>query len=197
MPARPGAFTANFAPETLNKFREICKRSGLQYTKVLEELASIYLESDGRILHYKQQTETLQYTLSREKDTINEIIKFLDSKELLDTTRKEELEQLIEKTQRKHAKKHVQSWKANREQDESRIDQLRDSSIERASPPDELTTWEEGYGDLLKKILDSDRKLRSLYRQMSYEHRKDVNDLQSKVASLEEHLSKLQSEFSD
>ena len=47
---RPGAFAANFAPETLNSFRELCKQQGKQYTKVLERLAEVYLETGGGVL---------------------------------------------------------------------------------------------------------------------------------------------------
>ena len=45
--ARPGAFSANFAPDTLAAFRDCCSRQGKQYTKVLEQLAVVYLEGDG------------------------------------------------------------------------------------------------------------------------------------------------------
>jgi len=47
---RPGAFAANFSPDTLNRFRELCKQQGKQYTKVLERLAELYLETDGQVL---------------------------------------------------------------------------------------------------------------------------------------------------
>ena len=47
MMARPGAFSANFAPDTLAAFRDCCSRQGKQYTKVLEQLAVVYLEGDG------------------------------------------------------------------------------------------------------------------------------------------------------
>ena len=59
MPARPGAFTANFAPETLNEFREKCKSSGLQYTKVLEELAVLFLKTKGEVLQLEWYAEQL------------------------------------------------------------------------------------------------------------------------------------------
>jgi len=49
-PARPGAFNANFAPDTLTQFKELCKQQGKQYTKVLERLADLYLESNGDLL---------------------------------------------------------------------------------------------------------------------------------------------------
>lgn len=47
---RPGSFSANFDPALLDSFRDLCKRQGKQYTKVLEHLAREYLESDGQIL---------------------------------------------------------------------------------------------------------------------------------------------------
>jgi hypothetical protein len=48
--SRPGAFAANFNPETLNRFRDLCKQQGRQYTKVLERLAEFYLETGGAVL---------------------------------------------------------------------------------------------------------------------------------------------------
>jgi hypothetical protein len=48
--SRPGAFAANFHPDTLNRFRDLCKRQGRQYTKVLERLAEIYLQTNGEVL---------------------------------------------------------------------------------------------------------------------------------------------------
>ena len=48
--ARPGAFAANFTPEVLNRFRDLCKQQGRQYTKVLQLLAEIYIETDGAVL---------------------------------------------------------------------------------------------------------------------------------------------------
>lgn len=47
---RPGAFAANFSPETLNRFRDLCKQQGRQYTKVLERLAELYLDTGGGVL---------------------------------------------------------------------------------------------------------------------------------------------------
>ena len=51
--SRPGAFTANFTPEVLDQFRSLCKRQGKQYTKVLQLLAELYLETDGAVLDGK------------------------------------------------------------------------------------------------------------------------------------------------
>ena len=50
VPARAGSFNANFAPETLNAFKEHCRQQGKQYTKVLERLAEVYLQTNGAVL---------------------------------------------------------------------------------------------------------------------------------------------------
>ena len=47
---RAGQFSANFDPELLDAFRSRCKDKGEKYTKVLEQLAKLYLESDGSVL---------------------------------------------------------------------------------------------------------------------------------------------------
>ena len=49
-PARPGAFNANFAPDTLDAFKALCRQQGKQYTKVLEQFAEMYLKSNGTLL---------------------------------------------------------------------------------------------------------------------------------------------------
>lgn len=48
--SRPGAFTANFTPEVLDRFRGFCRKQGKQYTKVLQLLAELYLETNGAVL---------------------------------------------------------------------------------------------------------------------------------------------------
>ena len=50
VPQRPGAFAAQFAPETLQRFRELCRQQDKAYSKVLERLALLYVETDGGIL---------------------------------------------------------------------------------------------------------------------------------------------------
>ena len=47
---RAGQFSVNFDPVLLDEFRSTCREKGEKYTKVLEELAKKYLESDGAIL---------------------------------------------------------------------------------------------------------------------------------------------------
>jgi hypothetical protein len=51
VPARPGAFNVNFAPDTLDGFRSLCKDQGKQYTKVLERFAEVYIATNGEILN--------------------------------------------------------------------------------------------------------------------------------------------------
>jgi len=54
--ARPGAFAANFTPDVLDRFRELCKQQGRQYTKVLQLLAELYLETEGGVLDGRVST---------------------------------------------------------------------------------------------------------------------------------------------
>ena len=50
MPARPGAFNANFAPETLESFKAVCRDRGEKYTKILEQFAKLYVQTNGEVL---------------------------------------------------------------------------------------------------------------------------------------------------
>ena len=54
--SRPVAFAAYFTPDVLNRFRDLCKQQGKQYTKVLQLLAELYLETDGAVLDGKVST---------------------------------------------------------------------------------------------------------------------------------------------
>ncbi len=47
---RSGAFSANFNPETLDRFRDFCKLQSKSYSKVLERLADLYVETNGAVL---------------------------------------------------------------------------------------------------------------------------------------------------
>ena len=96
MPARPGAFTANFAPETLNDFRETCKRSGLQYTKVLEELANGYLAQEETVIRCPDPGKLYVSMMTRHTETIRRIFDHLESKNLLDKETKRELTLIVE-----------------------------------------------------------------------------------------------------
>ena len=48
--ARKGAFSANFDPVLLDEFRSFCNGRGEKYTKILEQLAALYLSSKGEVL---------------------------------------------------------------------------------------------------------------------------------------------------
>ncbi|WP_226425312.1 hypothetical protein [Synechococcus sp. MU1617] len=50
MPQRPGAFAAQFAPETLQRFKDLCRQQDKAYSKVLERLALLYVETNGAVL---------------------------------------------------------------------------------------------------------------------------------------------------
>ena len=50
MPQRPGAFAAQFAPETLQRFKDLCRSEDKAYSKVLERLALLYIETNGAVL---------------------------------------------------------------------------------------------------------------------------------------------------
>ena len=50
MPARPGAFNANFAPDTLESFKAVCRDRGEKYTKILEQFAVLYINTRGEVL---------------------------------------------------------------------------------------------------------------------------------------------------
>ena len=56
MPQRPGAFAAQFAPETLRRFKDLCRQQDKAYSKVLERLALLYVETDGGILSSASST---------------------------------------------------------------------------------------------------------------------------------------------
>ena len=55
-PARAGSFNANFSPETLERFKSLCRDQSRQYTKVLERLAELYLGSQGSILDTPEES---------------------------------------------------------------------------------------------------------------------------------------------
>ena len=56
MPQRPGAFAAQFAPETLQRFKDLCRQQDKAYSKVLERLALLYVETNGAVLADRSAT---------------------------------------------------------------------------------------------------------------------------------------------
>jgi hypothetical protein len=49
-PEQPGAFNINFAPDTLEAFKNLSRIQGKQYTTVLEQLVEAYLKTNGKLL---------------------------------------------------------------------------------------------------------------------------------------------------
>ena len=74
-PRRPGAFSANFDPEVLISFRDLCTSQNRQYTKVLQKLAEIYLLTEGKVLessdvvgHLTRKVEYLEDELRKAQE---------------------------------------------------------------------------------------------------------------------------------
>lgn len=92
--ARPGAFSANFDPKTLDSFREQCQSKGEKYTKVLEQLAMLWMETDGAVLsgtHKKQgsprkATSTSHALAATNTDLIKRIEKLEEADEYNEET---------------------------------------------------------------------------------------------------------------
>ena len=74
-PARAGSFNANFAPETLEAFKQHCRQQGKQYTKVLERLAEVYLQTNGALLDGAvPQALPLQIKTSKDRQVQVEVL---------------------------------------------------------------------------------------------------------------------------
>ena len=78
-PARAGSFNANFSPETLESFKNLCRDQSKQYTKVLERLAELYLGSQGSIL------DSQEIGSADENNKSHQIQKLTQSVEQLET----------------------------------------------------------------------------------------------------------------
>ena len=90
-PAREGSFNANFSPQTLSSFKNLCKDQSRQYTKVLERLAELYLYTNGKIL--AQISGSLDSEISKGSRDLDEI---RQSIEQLETMRSMDLEDFNE-----------------------------------------------------------------------------------------------------
>ena len=77
-PARPGAFNANFAPETLEAFKALCRKQGKQYTKVLEQFAELYLKSEGAVLEQMSVPPTAGTSSITTRGTYAEMLERLE-----------------------------------------------------------------------------------------------------------------------
>ena len=93
--ARAGAFSANFAPETLEAFRTRCSAKGEKYTKVLERLAEYWLETDGDCLNDESvpasgsqsgATSTTPTSLATESDLYKRIDRLEEANEYVEET---------------------------------------------------------------------------------------------------------------
>ncbi len=92
--ARPGAFSANFDPKTLDSFREQCQSKGEKYTKVLEQLAMLWMETDGAVLSgthknqgtSKRATSTTHVVAAANTDLIKRIEKLEEADEYNEET---------------------------------------------------------------------------------------------------------------
>lgn len=69
MPTREGAFSANFTPDILDRFRELCKQQSKSYSKVLERLAELYLETNGEVLNSPSVPSTAVQSKSSTEST--------------------------------------------------------------------------------------------------------------------------------
>ena len=96
MPQRPGAFAAQFAPETLQRFKDLCRQQDKAYSKVLERLALLYVETNGAVLADRSapgvqkrqvQVETLQNKLLEDLLKRVEILEKKDVKMLYELDR--------------------------------------------------------------------------------------------------------------
>jgi len=100
VPIREGAFSANFTPEILDRFRELCKQQSKSYSKVLERLAELYLETNGEVLNLPSVPTTPKQSksVSESSDSalLREMQKRLRQLEIDYINADEHLEALIE-----------------------------------------------------------------------------------------------------
>ena len=93
--ARPGAFSANFAPEVLNQFRGLCASRGEKYTKVLQELAVFYMNGGADIVEKMSVPDagtdaaapmTTRVTAQASGDVLQRIDRLEESREFVEET---------------------------------------------------------------------------------------------------------------
>ena len=71
---RPGAFSANFNPEILDDFKNICKRNNVQYSKVLEKFAAHYVHVAGDVDFLKPNQESLYIRIERLEKALSKLV---------------------------------------------------------------------------------------------------------------------------
>ena len=87
-PAREGSFNANFSPQTLSSFKNLCKDQSRQYTKVLERLAELYLNTNGKIL--AQISGSLDSEISKGSRDLDEIRQSIEQLETMTSIDRED-----------------------------------------------------------------------------------------------------------
>ena len=80
MPIREGAFSANFTPEILDRFRELCKQQSKSYSKVLERLAELYLETNGEVLNSPSVPTTPKQSKSASESSDSALLREMQKK---------------------------------------------------------------------------------------------------------------------
>ena len=71
---RPGAFSANFNPEILDDFKNMCKRNNVQYSKVLEKFAAHYVHVAGDVDFLKPNQESLYIRIERIEKALSKLV---------------------------------------------------------------------------------------------------------------------------
>ncbi len=92
---RAGAFSANFTPESLDAFRDLCSKQGKQYTKVLQLLAELYVSTDGEVLNHLPPASVAPSNSSSGVSELKQIQKDLQRVEIDLTNADDHLESLI------------------------------------------------------------------------------------------------------
>ncbi len=80
MPIREGAFSANFTPDILDRFRELCKQQSKSYSKVLERLAELYLETNGEVLNSPSVPSTPKQSKSVSESSDSALLREMQKK---------------------------------------------------------------------------------------------------------------------
>lgn len=106
--ARAGAFSANFDPKTLDTFRQRCQEKGEKYTKVLERLALLWLETDGEVFTgVSVPTPAIDTDTTPRASASNDLLKRLERLEEADEYNEETFSTLFQRLERLEQKAKV------------------------------------------------------------------------------------------
>ena len=92
MPVRPGTFNANFAPDLLESFKAVCIDRGEKYTKILEQFARLYVQTNGEFLDKMTPSSSSGGTITNHVPSSSSI-----------NTRGDTVVELLERTERLEA----------------------------------------------------------------------------------------------